>query len=75
MTKKEKRFEDLKNLKADAPFQLVKSVLEEDGYELTASKGSHFRFKKANKPSISIPVHNGKVKKIYIKEILKLIQL
>lgn len=75
MTKKEKRLEDLQNLKADASFQVVKTVLEENGYELTASKGSHFRFKKSNKPSISIPVHNGKVKKVYIKEILKLIQL
>ena len=75
MTKKEKRFEDLQNLKADASFQVIKIILEENGYRLTASKGSHFRFKKANKPSISIPVHQGKVKKVYIKEILKLIQL
>ena len=48
-------------------FQLV---LEYFGYRLSRVKGSHFIFKSNTGEAESIPVHNNKVKKFYIKKML-----
>jgi predicted RNA binding protein YcfA (HicA-like mRNA interferase family) len=43
--------------------------------DLDRIRGSHFTFENAlNGETITIPSHNKKVKKIYIKKILKLIK-
>ena len=40
----------------------VETILYRFSYKLANSKGSHFRFKKQDFPSITIVVHNKKVK-------------
>lgn len=52
-------------------FREAVSLLVHYGYRLVNSKGSHFRFKKSNQPSITIVVHHQKVKKWYIKDMCR----
>lgn len=56
-------------------FREVESIIAHYGYRLVNSKGSHFRFKKPNQPSITIVAHNKKVKKWYIKDMCKILLL
>jgi predicted RNA binding protein YcfA (HicA-like mRNA interferase family) len=52
-------------------FNEVKKMLKEKGYELTRISGSHHIFTRKGSLPISIPVHNGKVKPFYVKQIEK----
>lgn len=54
-------------------FREIETILYNYGFTLVNSKGSHFRFKKKNFPSITIVVHNKKVKKWYVKRMCKII--
>lgn len=54
-------------------FQEVQTILYYFGYKLINSRGSHFRFKKKSFPSITIVVHNKKVKKWYVKDMCKIL--
>jgi predicted RNA binding protein YcfA (HicA-like mRNA interferase family) len=53
-------------------FNLVRKALEKKGYELTRISGSHHIFTKKDSPLVSIPVHKGKVKGFYVKQIEKI---
>ena len=53
-------------------FSQVKKLLEKKGYELTRISGSHHIFTKKGSSAISIPVHNGKVKPYYVKQLKKI---
>lgn len=53
-------------------FNEVKKKLESKGYALTRISGSHHIFTKKGALPISIPVHRGKVKSHYVKEIEKI---
>jgi predicted RNA binding protein YcfA (HicA-like mRNA interferase family) len=53
-------------------FAQVKKVLEMKGYRLTRISGSHHIFTKKESLPVSIPVHNGKVKAFYVKQIEKI---
>ena len=53
-------------------FSDVKKLLEKKGYELTRISGSHHIFTKKGAFPISIPVHKGKVKDFYVKQIKKI---
>lgn len=53
-------------------FAEVKKMLERAGYTLARVRGSHHAFTKPNHPIIVIPVHRGKVKAIYVRQIEKL---
>ena len=68
MNKRDKRF---RNSSCDVIIKNVKNILEDNGYKLISIRGSHFRFRKHK--SIVIPVHNNKVKCVYVKEIIKII--
>jgi predicted RNA binding protein YcfA (HicA-like mRNA interferase family) len=50
-------------------FTQVKKILEMKGYRLTRISGSHHIFTKKESLPVSIPVHNGKVKAFYVKQI------
>ena len=50
----------------------VKKMLESKGYFHHRVRGSHFTFKKPGIGSYSFPVHGGKVKPVYVKQIEKL---
>ena len=53
-------------------FAVVKKILEEHGWRLIRINGSHHVFKKPAAPDVVIPVHGGKVKPFYVRQIAKL---
>ena len=53
-------------------FNIVKKMPEKKGYRLTRISGSHHIFTKKGSLPVSIPVHNGKVKAFYVKQIEKI---
>jgi predicted RNA binding protein YcfA (HicA-like mRNA interferase family) len=48
--------------------------LERAGYQLVRVSGSHHIFTKPDRPLLSIPVHRGKVKPFYVRQIEKLLE-
>jgi len=73
MTKKKKIFEKLKNNPKDVRFDDIKKMLEEKGFELKRISGSHFIFSKGEVTFV-IPSHNNKVKEIYVKRVIDIIE-
>jgi predicted RNA binding protein YcfA (HicA-like mRNA interferase family) len=53
-------------------FPEVRKMLEAKGYRLDRIRGSHHIFVKAGCQNESVPVHHGKVKPHYVREIEKL---
>jgi predicted RNA binding protein YcfA (HicA-like mRNA interferase family) len=58
----------------DSKFTDLKKQLEQHGWEHVRTKGSHHVFTGDGRPTISIPVHKGRVKDIYRKQIEKAVQ-
>ena len=54
---------------SDKRFALISSRLENHGWELIRIKGSHHVFKGEGRPLISIPVHKGRVKAVYVRQV------
>lgn len=54
-------------------FAEVKKMLERAGYVLDRISGSHHIFVKPGEPHVNIPVHAGKVKPFYVRQIEKII--
>lgn len=75
MSQIEKLLEKLKQTKTDIPLRDLSKILTSVGYVCVRQKGSHFHFRKANSPFITVPAHQQKVKRVYIKEILSLLNL
>jgi predicted RNA binding protein YcfA (HicA-like mRNA interferase family) len=57
---------------SDARYSVAKGMLEAKGYFLDRVNGSHHIFVKAGVGSFGMPVHNAKVKHVYIKQIQRL---
>ena len=57
---------------SETPFRDVEKLLNQAGYELVRINGSHHVFTKAGRQPVSIPVHRGKVKPFYVRQIEKL---
>lgn len=53
------------------PFRDLRRMLEQAGYTLERVNGSHHLFTKAGERPISVPVHSGKVKRVYQRKIEK----
>ena len=53
-------------------FPEVQKMLESKGYFLHRVAGSHHVFKKPGAGTFAVPVHHGKVKPVYVKQIEKL---
>ena len=76
MGTKEKLIEKLLRKPNDMRFDEIKNVLENEGFKNARTRGSHFAFKNAkNGKRIIIPTHNNIVKKCYIEEIIKILEL
>ena len=50
-------------------FAEVKAMLESAGFELARVHGSHHIFTKEGEQPVSIPVHRGKVKPYYVRQV------
>lgn len=56
----------------ESRFSEVKKRLEKKGYRLDRISGSHHIFVRNGSPLLSIPVHKGKVKNYYVRQIDKI---
>jgi predicted RNA binding protein YcfA (HicA-like mRNA interferase family) len=61
--------------KKESRFIEIKTILNSVGYELERVRGSHHIFKHKNGDVIVFPVHGNLIKRCYIKEIIKKINL
>ena len=73
MSKKSKLFERLKNNPQGATFADIRSLLLQEGFQLDRITGSHHIFKRAAVTFV-IPVHNHRVKTVYVKRVIELIE-
>lgn len=56
-------------------FAELDRVLRSFGYELKGGRGSHRRYECAGRPRIVVPVSSGRVKRVYLSWIVKLLGL
>jgi len=73
MSKKEKLLELLKNSPNNVTFGDIRKFLELEGFDLDRITGSHHIFKR-NEIVLVIPVHNNRVKSVYVKRVVELIE-
>jgi predicted RNA binding protein YcfA (HicA-like mRNA interferase family) len=73
MSKKGKLLERLKNNPAGATFAEIRNLLSQEGFQLDRVAGSHHIFKRGAVIFV-IPVHNNRVKAVYVKRMIELIE-
>ena len=56
---------------SEVRFAVVRKMLEAKGYRLDRIRGSHHVFDKPGAPPVIVPVHHGKVKYDYVRQITK----
>ncbi len=59
---------------AESSFSALRNLLESHGWTLARISGSHHIFTKPGKLPISIPVHRGRVKAVYVRKAEKICQ-
>ena len=59
---------------SEVRFAVVRGMLERAGYRLARIRGSHHCFTKPDSPLVVVPVHRGKVKPFYVRQIEKVCQ-
>ena len=74
MSKKEKRISELLKFPNTMRFSDVCSILEDKGYTLASTKGSHHILEK-DISTVNVPVHNKVVKVEYLKNVAKELKL
>ncbi len=75
MSQLEKLIEKIKRANTDVPLKDLEKILTTFGYEKVRQKGSHVHFRKKGAPFFTVPTHEKKVKIVYVKEILKLLDV
>lgn len=73
MSKKDKLLELLKNSPNNVTFGDIRKLLELEGFDLDRITGSHHIFKR-EEIVLVIPVHNNRVKSVYVKRVVELIE-
>ena len=63
-----------KKMAAESSFSDVRNLLESHGWALSRISGSHHIFTKPDNSPISIPVHHGRVKAVYVRKAEKICQ-
>jgi predicted RNA binding protein YcfA (HicA-like mRNA interferase family) len=61
-------------MSSEVRFAEVRRLLERNGWNLVRTSGSHHIFEKSGSKLLSIPVHHGKVKPVYVRQIEKAIK-
>ncbi len=69
MTRRDKLIERIRQRPSEARFSDVRLLLEIFGWEPIPKGGSHVRFRKTGERSITVPIHGGKVKRVYLDDI------
>lgn len=73
MSKREKLRARLKNNPNNATFSDIRKLLEQEGFLLDRTTGSHHVFTK-DEITFVVPVHNNRVKTIYVKRVIELVE-
>lgn len=73
MSKRSKLFERLKVSPQGATFAVIRKLLLQEGFELDRVTGSHHIFK-SGAVTFVIPVHNNRVKAVYVRRVIELIE-
>lgn len=73
MSKREKLLAKLKNNPHNVTFDQVRKLLLEQNYVLDRISGSHHVFKR-EKVTFVIPVHKNKVKAVYVRRVIEIIE-
>ncbi len=69
MTRREKLIERIRQRPSEAKFSDVRALLLMFGWEHASTKASHARFRKGGERSITVPVHRGEVRRVYLDDI------
>lgn len=59
---------------SEVRFGVLSKLLEGASYRLVRVSGSHHIFEKAGSGLVSIPVHRGKVKPYYVRQIKRIVE-
>lgn len=59
---------------SEVRFPVLRRMLESNGWALVRVSGSHHVFKKPGSPDVVLPVHRGKVKPYYVRQVEKLVK-
>jgi predicted RNA binding protein YcfA (HicA-like mRNA interferase family) len=59
---------------SEVRFAVVQKMLERAGYRLVRIAGSHHLFEKPGRTLVSIPVHRGKVKPFYVRQVKRIVE-
>lgn len=73
MSQMEKMLAAIKLAKADIRLAELEKILIHFGYIKVRQSGSHSYWRKDDSPFVTIPAHSGKVRIVYVKEIIKLL--
>jgi len=73
MNKREKLFKRLKNNPNNATFLDIQTLLKQEGFDLDRVTGSHHVFIKGDITFV-VPVHENKVKAVYVRRVIELIE-
>ena len=75
MSQWDKLLDRVRRLSPDLRFEELKKILESYGYVMSAPKGgsSHYTFRKAGYPPITIPRHKP-IKKVYIEMVREVVE-
>jgi predicted RNA binding protein YcfA (HicA-like mRNA interferase family) len=73
MSKRDKLIEKLKNSPNNATFAQIEKLLIQENFVLERVTGSHHVFKKSDLIFV-VPVHKNKVKAVYVKRVIELIE-
>ena len=68
-----KLIERLKNNPKGATFDDIRRLLSQEGFELDRITGSHHIFKRLGVTFV-VPVHSNRVKSVYVKRVVELIE-
>jgi len=71
--KREKLLESLKQSPNNVTFAQIRRLLEQEGFTLERITGSHHVFKREATIFV-VPVHRNKVKAVYVKRIVEIIE-
>ncbi len=73
MNKREKLLDKLRNSPKNATFADVRKLLLQEGFLLERTTGSYHVFKR-NEITFVIPVHKNRVKSVYVRRVVELIE-
>lgn len=75
MTRRDKLVERIVRRPPDASFEDVRHVFVMYGWTHARTKGSHASFTKIGERTQVIPVHGGRVRRIYLDRVCELLEL